>query len=102
MTDVIAFDYTKIPQEKQQYSAKLSFQKQSDKSIGSDNTNLIKGGIKMNKFTTGMLIGGAVTMAGIGYMMKDKRAYQKVVKKGKRMVVKAEEAIDDMMDNMMP
>ncbi|MBQ7759192.1 hypothetical protein [Anaerotignum sp.] len=56
----------------------------------------------MNKFTTGMLIGGAMTMAGIGYMMKDKRAYQKVVKKGKKMVVKAEEAIDDMMDSMMP
>lgn len=56
----------------------------------------------MNKFTTGMLIGGAVTIAGIGYMMKDKRAYQNMAKKGKRMVVKAEEAIDDMMDNMMP
>ncbi|MGN0135503.1 hypothetical protein [Anaerotignum sp.] len=56
----------------------------------------------MNKFTTGMLIGGAMTMAGIGYMMKDKRTYQKVAKKGKKMVVKAEEAIDDMMDNIMP
>lgn len=56
----------------------------------------------MNKFTTGMFIGGAMTMAGIGYMMKDKRTYQKVVKKGKKMAVKAEEAIDDMMDNIMP
>ena len=56
----------------------------------------------MNKFTTGMLIGGAMTMAGIGYMMKDKRTYQKVAKKGKKMVAKAEEAIDDLMDSMMP
>ena len=36
----------------------------------------------MNKFTTGMLIGGAMTMAGIGYMMKDKKAYQTMAKKG--------------------
>ena len=43
-----------------------------------------------------------MTMAGIGYMMKDKRTYQKMAKKGKRMVVKAEEVIDDMMDGMMP
>ena len=56
----------------------------------------------MNKFTTGMVIGGAMTIAGIGYMMKDKRTYQKVMKKGKKMAVKAEEAIDDMIDNMIP
>ena len=56
----------------------------------------------MNKFTTGMLIGTAMTAVGVGYLMKDKRTYQTVAKKGKRMVTKAEEAIDDMMDNMMP
>ena len=56
----------------------------------------------MNKFTTGMLIGGVMTMAGMGYMMKDKRTYQNMAKKGKKMVVKAEEAIDDLMDTMMP
>ena len=56
----------------------------------------------MNKFATGMLLGGAAAAAGIGYMMKDKRTYQKLAKKGKKMVVKAEEAIDDMMDGMMP
>lgn len=57
---------------------------------------------EMNKFTTGMLIGGAMTMAGVGYMMKDKRTYQKMAKKGKKMVVKAEEVIDDLMDDMLP
>lgn len=56
----------------------------------------------MNKFTTGMLIGTAMTAAGVGYLMKDKRAYQTVAKKGKRAVAKAEEAIDDVMDHMMP
>ena len=56
----------------------------------------------MNKFTTGMLIGGAMTAAGIGYLMMDRRAYHQMAKKGKRMVVKAEEAIDDLMDGMMP
>lgn len=56
----------------------------------------------MNKFTTGVLIGSAMAMAGIGYMMQDKKAYQKVAKKGKKMVIKAEEAIDDIMDNMIP
>lgn len=56
----------------------------------------------MKKFAAGMILGGAMTMAGIGCMMKDKRTYQKMAKKGKRMVVKAEEAIDDMMDSMLP
>ena len=56
----------------------------------------------MNKFTTGMLIGGIMTAAGAGWMMMDRRACHQVAKKGKRMVVRAEEAIDDMMDGMMP
>ena len=56
----------------------------------------------MNKFTTGMLIGGIMTAAGAGWMMMDKGMGQQMAKKGKRMVVKAEEVIDDMMDNMMP
>ena len=56
----------------------------------------------MNKFATGMLLGGAAAMAGMGYLMKDKRTYQRLARKGKKMVVKAEEAIDDIMDDMMP
>ncbi|MBQ8734184.1 MAG: hypothetical protein IJY76_06830, partial [Anaerotignum sp.] len=61
-----------------------------------------KEAIKMNKFTTGMLIGGIMTASGAGWRMMDRRACHQVAKKGKRMVVRAEEAIDDMMDNMMP
>lgn len=55
----------------------------------------------MNKFTTGILIGGVATMAGISYLMQDQKAYRKVMKKGKKMAVKAEEVIDDMMDELM-
>ena len=54
----------------------------------------------MNKFATGMLLGGAAAMAGMGYLMKDKRTYQRLARKGKKMVVKAEEAIDDIIDDM--
>ena len=74
----------------------------SDKSFSFAHTNHKKGGIAMNKFTTGMLIGGAMTAMGVGYLMMDRRAYHQMAKKGKRMVVKAEEAIDDLMDGMMP
>ena len=49
-----------------------------------------------------MLLDGAAAMAGMGYLMKDKRTYQRLARKGKKMVVKAEEAIDDIMDGMMP
>ena len=55
----------------------------------------------MNKFTTGMFIGGAMTAAGVGYLMMDRRMSNQIAKKGKKLVVKAEEVIDDMMD-MMP
>lgn len=55
----------------------------------------------MKKFTTGLLIGGAMTMAGLGYLMQDRRACRKIVKKGRKMAVKAEEAIDDIMDDLM-
>ena len=56
----------------------------------------------MKKFTTGMLLGTAMTMAGLGYMMQDRSRYQKVMKKGRKMAVKAEEVMDDMMDDLMP
>ena len=55
----------------------------------------------MNKFATGLIIGGAATLAGIGYLMQDKKTYRKMVKKGKKMAVKAEEGIDDMMDDLL-
>ena len=53
----------------------------------------------MNKFTTGMLVGGAAAIMGVGYLMQDKKTYRKMMKKGKKMAVKAEEVMDDMIDN---
>lgn len=55
----------------------------------------------MNKFTTGMLVGGAAAIMGVGYLMQDKKTYRKMMKKGKKMAVKAEEVMDDMIDNML-
>lgn len=55
----------------------------------------------MNKFTTGMLLGGVAALAGVGYLMQDKKSYHKLVKKGKRMAVKAEEVMDDMIDDLL-
>ena len=39
----------------------------------------------MNKFTTGMLVGGAAAIMGVGYLMQDKKTYRKMMKKGKKM-----------------
>ncbi|MDD3393584.1 MAG: hypothetical protein PHG19_02930 [Anaerotignum sp.] len=55
----------------------------------------------MNRFTTGIVLGGVATVAGIAYLMQDQRTYHKVMKKGKKMAVKAEEVIDDMMDDLI-
>ena len=33
----------------------------------------------MKKFATGLLIGGAMTMAGVGYLMQDRRACRKKI-----------------------
>ena len=55
----------------------------------------------MNKFTTGMLVGGAAAIMGVGYLLQDNKTYRKMMKKGKKMAVKAEEVMDDMIDNML-
>lgn len=55
----------------------------------------------MKRFTTGLLIGGVATMAGISYLMQDQKTYRKLMKRGKKMTAKAEEVIDDMMDDLI-
>ncbi|MDD4844718.1 MAG: hypothetical protein PHU31_10375 [Anaerotignum sp.] len=55
----------------------------------------------MNRFTTGILIGGVATVAGISYLMQDQKTYRKMMRRGKKMAVKAEEVIDDMMDDIV-
>ncbi len=54
----------------------------------------------MNKFSTGLLLGGITAIAGVSYMIQDQKMYKKVMKKGKNMAVKAEEVVDDMLDQM--
>lgn len=55
----------------------------------------------MSRFTTGLVIGGIATIAGVSYLMQDQKAYRKMMKRGKKMAVKAEEVIDDMMDDII-
>jgi glucokinase len=37
----------------------------------------------MKKFAAGILLGGAMTAAGVGYLMMDRHAYHKMVRKSK-------------------
>jgi len=54
----------------------------------------------MNKFSTGLLIGGAAVVASAAYLSQNQRTKNRIIKKGKKAVVKAEEVIDDMMDTI--
>lgn len=54
----------------------------------------------MHRFTTGMIAGSVLAAVGIGYMMKDQRACKKIVKKGKKIVSRAENMVDGIVDDM--
>lgn len=54
----------------------------------------------MHRFTTGMIAGSVLAVVGIGYMMKDQRACKQIVKKGKKLVSRAENMVDDIVDDM--
>ncbi|MFV0314411.1 MAG: hypothetical protein ACK5I7_04820 [Anaerotignum sp.] len=54
----------------------------------------------MKKFSTGLIVGGVAAVAGISYFMQDQRTYRKMMNNGKKMAVKAEEVIDDLMDDL--
>ena len=56
----------------------------------------------MKKFAAGILLGGAMTAAGVGYLMMDRHAYHKMVRKSKQMAGKAGQAMDDLVDHMVP
>ena len=55
----------------------------------------------MNKFTMGMVAGGIVTVASLGYMAQEKRTAKRMVRKGKKMASKAEHAAQNLMDDIM-
>lgn len=50
----------------------------------------------MNKFTTGMILGGLMAVAGAEYVMMNSSAKKKMMKKGKKVLNKAEDMIEDM------
>lgn len=61
----------------------------------------------MSRFTTGLLVGGLTAVLGATYMIQDSKSYNKVkkgvktgVKKGKHMALRAEEVMDDMLDQL--
>ncbi|MFI3174427.1 MAG: hypothetical protein R3Y53_04385 [Bacillota bacterium] len=54
----------------------------------------------MGKFTTGLFMGGVAAILGTSYVMQDRKAYRKMVKKGKHMALHAEEVMDDLLEDM--
>ena len=52
----------------------------------------------MNKFTTGLLTGGALAAAGLAYLMRDKKSRRKLARDSKKIANKANEMIDSITD----
>ena len=50
----------------------------------------------MNKFITGMLTGGALMIAGAEFMNMNKSTKRKMMHKGRRLMDKAEDALEDI------
>ena len=50
----------------------------------------------MKKVTTGVVLGGLMALAGTEYMLMNKSAKRKMVRKGKKVLNKAENMIDDI------
>lgn len=55
---------------------------------------------KMNKFAAGILLGCAVAAAGAEYMSMSKSSKKKVMRKGRMLVDKAEDALEDIGKEM--
>ena len=55
---------------------------------------------KMNKFAVGILLGCAVAAAGAEYMGMSKNSKRKVMRKGRMLVDKAEDALEDIGKEM--
>ena len=54
----------------------------------------------MNKFAVGILLGCAVAVAGAEYMGMSKSSKRKVMRKGRMLVDKAEDALEDIGKEM--
>lgn len=55
----------------------------------------------MNKFTVGLLAGTTIAVMGVGYMMRDQRNYNAMMKNGKKMAKKAERRLEGLVEDMM-
>lgn len=54
----------------------------------------------MNKVATGMLIGGIVGVSSVVFMNLDKKDLRKVQRKGRQILTKAEDLLDDIKTYM--
>lgn len=54
----------------------------------------------MGKFATGLFMGGVAAILGTSYVIQDRKTYRKMMKKGKHMALRAEEVMEDMLDDM--
>ncbi|HIT73026.1 MAG TPA: YtxH domain-containing protein [Candidatus Fimicola cottocaccae] len=54
----------------------------------------------MKSFTTGLIAGSMAAVAGMGYLLSDKKTQKKMMNTGKKMVYKAENLMGDIADTM--
>lgn len=52
----------------------------------------------MGKLTTGMMIGGIVGISSLALLNMDKKSMRKVQRKGKQLLHKAEDLMEDIKD----
>lgn len=55
----------------------------------------------MRRFTMGLMAGTMMTAVGIGYLLQDKKTCNAMLHKGKKMAVKAEDVVDDVVDGIL-
>ena len=54
----------------------------------------------MNKFVSGLVMGSAIAAAGYTFICMNNSDRRRIVKKGKKIIDKAEDAIDDLTHDM--
>ena len=55
----------------------------------------------MRKFTVGLMAGTMMTAVGVGYLLQDRRTSNAIRHKGKKMALKAGDAVDDVVDGIL-
>lgn len=55
----------------------------------------------MRKFTVGLMAGTMMTAVGVGYMLQDRKTTNAIRHKGKKMVLKAGDAVEDVVDGIL-